>query len=371
MKTQDSTPTRLAEYINSIFENSHGHQRQAFCDFVLALLSVRSCCQASLARFFDNFEAASRRLTRFVHNPRLDVDYLARQTARVILSQLPLIGTLRISIDWTIEDNQHLLVASLCTGSRAIPIYWRAYKQSDLKEKRSEFERDFTLTLITSVLAPVARSRLVITADRGFADVELMKLLDKLRVGFVIRTKGNIKVCFNRKWIKLKELRLPRNQRRRSLGRLLYCESNPRRVYVTQSRKRDKKGKWGIWHLVSNRRKSAGETAREYAGRFSCEEGFRDAKRALGFAEARIECIKGWARMFTIVVVAMLVLYGIGSYLLGDRERLRKELRKVMSRRSDRSELSLIRAVIELVAKDGSLIDFLDHRLKLHLMAVL
>lgn len=371
MTTQDSTPTRLVEYINTIFENSHGHQRNAICDFVLALISIKSCSQAALARFFDNFESASRRLTRFVHNPRLDVDQLSRQTARVIISQLPLIGTLRISLDWTIEDTQHLLVASLCTGSRAIPLYWRAYLEGDLKDHRSELERDFTSTLISEVLAPVARSRLLITADRGFADVELMNLLDKLGVGFVIRTKGNIKVCFNRQWIKLKEIRLPRNQRRRALGRLLYCQSKQRRVFVTQSRKRDKKGKWGIWYLVSNRQMKAEETSREYARRFSCEEGFRDAKRMLGFAQARIACIKAWARMFALVAVAMLVLFGIGCYLLRERAWLRKQLRKVMSRRRDRSELSLMRAVLELVAKDRSCLDVLDHRVKLNLMAVL
>ena len=371
MKTQNSTPTRLVEYINLIFDNAHGHQRSAFCDFVLALISVKSCSQAAMARFFDNFEAASRRLTRFVHNSRLDVDEISRQTARAIISQLPLAGTLRISIDWTIEGTQHLLVASLCTGSRAIPIYWRAYRESDLKGRRSEYERDFTWTLIADVLASIGRNRLLITADRGFADVELMDLLNALRVEFIIRTKGNIKVCFNRKWIKLKELRFARNQRRRAIGRLLYCERSPRRVYVTQSRSRDKKGKWGIWHLVSNRRHKAEKTAREYGRRFSCEEGFRDAKRMLGFSEARIECIKGWARMFGLVAVAMLILFGIGCYLLGEREVLRKELRKVMSRRSKRAELSLMRAVVELIAKDQSYFDVLDHRVTLDLEAVL
>src|SRR4051812_13870450 len=114
--TQNSTPTRLVEYINSIFENSHGHQRNALADFVMALVTTRSCCQASLARFFDNFEAACKRLSCFLHNPRLDVDCLSRQTARVIVSQLPLIGRIRLSIDWTIEATQHLLVASLCIG---------------------------------------------------------------------------------------------------------------------------------------------------------------------------------------------------------------------------------------------------------------
>src|SRR5438045_9222149 len=118
MTTQNSTPPRLVEYINLIFDNAHGHQRNAICDFVLALLSTKSCRQAALARFFDNFEAASRRLTRFLHNPRLEVAQLTRQTARVLVSQLPLAGTIRLSIDWTIEGSQHLLVASLCIGAR-------------------------------------------------------------------------------------------------------------------------------------------------------------------------------------------------------------------------------------------------------------
>lgn len=371
MTTQNSTPTRLVEYINLIFENAHGHQRNAMVDFVMALVTTRSCCQATLARFFDNFEAASKRLTRFLHNPRLDVDSMSRQTARVIVSQLPLVGTVRLSIDWTIEDQQHILVASLCIGSRAIPLYWRAYNQVSLKGCRSSYERAFVSALFNEVLAPIARSRLLITADRAFADVKLIDLLNKLRVCFVIRTKDNIKVCINRNWVKLKYLRLPRNLRRRSLGRLRYCQSDPRRLFVTQSRKRDRKGKWGVWHLLSNRDMSAEQTTREYARRFSCEEGFRDAKDLLGFSQARIACIVAWARMFTLVAVAMLLLYGIGCSMLSDREALSKQLRKVMSRRKQRAELSLVRALAELIRKDRSCWDVFDHRLKLNLLAVL
>src|SRR5205085_10963385 len=176
MTTQCPTPPRLVEYINLIFDNAHGHQRHAICDFVLALLSAKSCCQAALARGFDNFEAASRRLTRFLHNPRLDGAELAGQTARALVAQLPLAGTIRLSIDWTIEDTQHLLVASLCIGSRALPLYWQAYEQAALKDRRSGYERDFVRVLIGDVLATVARSRLLVTADRAFADVDFMDL---------------------------------------------------------------------------------------------------------------------------------------------------------------------------------------------------
>ena len=115
----------------------------------------------------------------------------------------------------------------------------------------------------------------------------------------------------------------------------------------------------------------AEQTTSEYGRRFSCEEGFRDGKRVLGFAEARIGCIKAWARMFLIVAVAMLVLFGIGSYLIGKRKAFRKQLRRVMSRRRERAELSLIRAVVELMRKDRSCWDVLDHTSKLNLAAYL
>jgi hypothetical protein len=371
MTTQNSTPPRLVEYINLIFDNAHGHQRNAICDFVLALLSSKSCCQAALARGFDNFEAASRRLTRFLHNPRLQVAELTCQTARVLVAQLPLVGTIRLSIDWTIEDTQHLLVASLCIGTRALPLYWQAYEQADLKDRRSGFERDFVRTLVSEVLAPVARNRLLITADRAFADVNLMDLFKQLRVGFVIRTKGNIKIYYDQQWRKLNQLRLPRNLRRRSLGRLLYCQSDPRRLYITQSRKRDRKGKWSIWYLVSNRPMTAEQTTYEYSRRFSCEEGFRDAKRLLGFAEARIACLQAWARMFLLVVLAMLVLYGLGSYWLRNQAAFERQMRKVRSRRRARSECSLIRVVAELIVKDQSGWDGFDPTAKLNLMPVL
>ena len=104
VKAQNSTPTRLVEYINLIFDNAHGHQRHAICDFILALLSTKSCCQAALARCFDNFEAASRRLTRFLHNPRLEVAELTSQTARVLVAQLPLAGTIRLFFSGSLKN---------------------------------------------------------------------------------------------------------------------------------------------------------------------------------------------------------------------------------------------------------------------------
>src|SRR5438270_130936 len=105
---QNSLSTRLGEYISLILPGAHGHQQKAICDFVFALLSVRTCCQAGLARFFDNFEAASKRLFRLPHNARLGTEELARAHASALVQRLPTDGCPRFALDWAVEDSQHL-----------------------------------------------------------------------------------------------------------------------------------------------------------------------------------------------------------------------------------------------------------------------
>jgi hypothetical protein len=365
---QCSFSTRLGEYISLVLPDAHGHQQKAVCDFVLALVSVQSCCQAALARFFDNFEAASKRLSRLLHNARLPPDELALAHARALCAQLPLEGCLRLALDWTTEDSQHLLVASLRVGRRAVPLYWRAYHDSELAGRMTLYEREFLRVLFNEVLGEVIHRRLLLTADRWFADVDVLDLLDELGVSFVIRTKSNYKVRVSDAWRRLDSLPWRGNQRRRAWGRVWYSETDPRRVFLAQSRARDRQGKWGVWHLLSNRPWSAYGMAAEYARRFTCEEGFRDSKRLLGFVQARINCIEAWSRMFLLVAIALTVLTQIGSLLVQskDGEQL---LRRVRSRRSARSELSLVRSIVELLAQGENLWQLLDHQCRLNLEA--
>jgi hypothetical protein len=365
---KDALTTRLGEYISRVLPDAHGHQQKAVCDFVMALVSVQSCCQATLARFFDNFEAASKRLSRLLHNVRLQPDELARSHAQALCARLPLVGMLRLSLDWTSEDAQHLLIASLRVGHRAVPLYWRAYHDSELAERMTLYEREFLRLLFSEVLSGVVRRRFLLTADRWFADVDVFDLLDELGVSFVIRTKSNYKVRIGEQWRRLDSLRWRGNQRRRAWGRLWYSETDPRRLFLAQARARDQKGRWGVWHLLSNRPLSAYAMAAEYARRFTCEEGFRDGKRLLGFIEARINCIEAWSRMFLLVAVTLAVLTQIGCALVqsNDGEQL---LRRVRSRRRARSELSLVRSIVELLAQGENLWQLLDHQCRFNLEA--
>ena len=368
--TQHSLTTRLEQYINTLLPETHGHQRKAFRDFVAALLVVRTCCQATLARTFENFEAASRRLTRWLHNPRLEPPAQARAHAQAVVGQLPLSGTVRLTLDWTTEGRQHLLVASLVVGRRAVPLYWEAYMTAELKGTQRALEHAFVDQLVGTVLNGLARERLLVTADRGFCTGDFLALLDRWGVAFVVRLTANVTVWLDQHWQPLGSLPLRGTTRRRSLGHLQVMRTKPGRYWVAQTRARNKKGRWEYWHLVSNRSLSAFLMAQEYARRFSCEEGFRDAKRLLGFAQAQIADLLAWARMFALVAAALLIVTQLGTLLLHHPQR-QAWLRQVRSRRRARSELSVGAVVCHLLDHVDVLWKKLTPHTKLNLEAAL
>lgn len=368
--TQPSWTTRLDHYINILVPETHGHQRKAFRDFVVALLVVRTCCQATLARSFPNFEAASRRLTRWLHNPRRGPQAQARAHAQAVVAQLPLTGPVRIALDWTTEDRQHLLVASLLIGRRAIPLYWEAYTTAELKGAQRALEHAFVDELFERLLHGVPRDRLLLTADRGFCEGKLLARLEALRVPFVFRLPAHVTVFQDQQWCKLGSLTMRGTTRRRALGHLWVMRTQPQRYWVVQARARNKKRHWEYWHLSSNCSLPAFTMAYEYARRFGCEEGFRDAKRELGFAYARIAEIEAWARMFALVAAALLILTQLGAELLHHPQRV-QWLRHVRSRRRARTELSLLAVVCHLLDQVTSFVELLTPHTKLNLEAAL
>src|SRR5262249_25937889 len=100
------------------------------------------------------------------------------------------------------------------------------------------------------VAQAVGPRRVIVTADRGFADVALFTLLHPLGITFIIRVKAGTHVSCRGTWCKLGQLRFRGHERHRSFGALPYCERCPQALWVSKSRARDRNGHWGIWHLV-------------------------------------------------------------------------------------------------------------------------
>src|ERR671927_1960658 len=163
MAPQDSLPTRLRDYIAFLLPWAHGHQLKAIGDFVAAIIEQQTGCQAQLARSFGNQEAAVKRLSRLLHNARLEPRPLADAVLLQALVQLPAHGPVRLAIDWTSEGNQHLLVVSLIVGRRAVPIYWRAYNAAVLKGRMKRYELAVIRRAVGRVAKAVGKRRVIVT----------------------------------------------------------------------------------------------------------------------------------------------------------------------------------------------------------------
>ena len=77
MASQYALPTRLRDYIAFLLPWAHGHQLKAIGDFVAAIIAQQTACQAQLARYCGNQEAAVKRVARLLHHERLDPRLLA------------------------------------------------------------------------------------------------------------------------------------------------------------------------------------------------------------------------------------------------------------------------------------------------------
>jgi hypothetical protein len=250
MKEPTISPTELEEFIKKMMPWAHGHQIKSISKFALAIIEKQTGNQADLSRG-DNKEAAAKQLSRLIHNPRLKPKDFAEWLCRQALEQVPLTGKVRITIDWTTEDKQHLLVISLVVGRRALPIYWRAYSQDLLKGRMKRYELAVIKRAFKLIFQYVDPHRIRLTADRGFPDDDLFALLDRMKINFIIRVKGGVKVFYRERWVKLNTIGFAGNSRRRNLGRLYYCEKSPRQLWMTMSRARNKKGKMETWYLVT------------------------------------------------------------------------------------------------------------------------
>ncbi len=157
MRSPDSATTRLDDYIALYVALGTWPSAQSASGTLCGpSLRQQTGCQAQLARSFGNQEAAVKRLSRLLHNERLEPRHLADAVLLQALVQLPLHGPVRLAIDWTIEGHQHLLVVSLVVGRRAVPIYWRAYDATVLKGRMQRYELAVIRRALTRVI--LARS---------------------------------------------------------------------------------------------------------------------------------------------------------------------------------------------------------------------
>jgi len=147
----------------------------------------------------------------------------------------------------------HGLVVALGVGRRAVPLSWRAEDASVFNGRMKRYALAVIRRAGGRVGQAVGTRRVIVTADRGWADVALLPFLSQVGVTGLIRVKAGTHVACQGKWRTLGPWRFRGQERHRSVGAWPDCASCPQRFGVSKRRARDAKGTWGRWHVVSNR----------------------------------------------------------------------------------------------------------------------
>lgn len=269
-------------------------------------------------------QSTQRRFSRWLSNERVQPQQVYGPLIRQALHQWHserLVLALDTSLLW---QEYCLIQVALVYRGRAIPVVWQVIQHDSSSVGYSEYT---PLLDATAKLLPQA-AEVLFLADRGFADIALMRQLKRLGWHYRIRVKSNFYVY----------------QAKQGCPVSYYLHHRCQAIFlhsVCVSRKR-----YGLvhvalaWHSGSNERwyvvsdeVTSAQTFVEYGLRFDIEEGFLDSKsNGFQLEQSQIRSAEMLARLCLILAIAMLYLTSVGTEVVSNGHR-RWDVRRAQSSR--------------------------------------
>jgi len=279
---------------------------------------VAALCQAAQASSFAiagqlscltdvQLGSALTRLYRFLRNERFDDWLLTQQMLRLLGGRR---GPLLLALDWTCwQDRFSVLTASVCTGTRSIPVAASACAARNLARSQNLWEETFLRLCVDRLRA--ASVSAVWLCDRGFHRVGWLRRLMELEQHFVVRLKRDVTVHLPSGACLLKSLEVSEGERR-DFGFVLLRSDGAVRVRLI--------GVWAegakeVWWLATDLENAVSKVVGYYDRRMGIEEQFRDAKGVrfgLKLKWTRFTRAEFVERMYLLVGVALLLWTTVG-----------------------------------------------------------
>lgn len=294
---------------------------------------VAALCQAQQASSFAiagqlstltdvEFGSALNRLYRFLRNERFDNWLLTEQMLKFMAQP----GTsLLLALDWTAwQDRFSVLTASVCVGTRSIPVAASACVKRNLARSQNLWEETFLRLTVDRLRA--ARVTAIWLCDRGFHRVRWIERLLELEQHFVVRLQRDVTIHLRERRCLLKALAIKKGERV-DLGFVPVRADKLVQVRVI--------GVWAegaqeAWWLATNLPDRVSRVVALYDRRMGIEEQFRDVKGVrfgmkLKWTQfTRAEFIE---RMYLLVGLALLLWTSVGRAVEKSRPKVRLESR--------------------------------------------
>jgi hypothetical protein len=289
----------------------------AFCQMVCGLIQSESshlnrwvpfaCSRAKFA------QSKVRRFMRWLRNDAIEVHSLyAPMIASALESWQS--SQLFLTLDTSHWGDLCQIALNVVYRGRAVPLVWKVLKHNSSMVAFHEY----------AVLLRAAKNVLpkgvdiILLADRGFADIELMALCVKLGWHYRLRIKSNFHVYQGDKKLgSVAELNLPVGTQRFLQG-VSITEQRYGPVNLALGHSPDSKEKW----YVASDEATGPSTFGEYGLRFTIEEFFLDEKsNGFDLEHSALHCPKALTRLLLVHAAAILYLVSQGTQVASSGQR--------------------------------------------------
>jgi len=290
------------------------HDIRAFSTLGWALVGLLMSHHVSLNRWCQHrpaevkAESKVRQLSRWLHNPRIDVAAIYRPLIRTALQDFAgekMVLGLDTSQLW---ECFVIIRISLIYRGRAVPLVWRVIASGSATVGYEEYE---TLLERADDLLP-QDAQVLFLADRGFVHLELWRKLSQLSWYFRIRVKQATLVqhADGRK-TKISRLMPPKGEAR-FMHNLWLSELCFGPVHLALAHVQTKEG-YEQWAIVSDEKTDL-HTFDEYGLRFDVEENFLDDKsNGFQLESSLIREAQALSRLGLILAIGTLYLVATGT----------------------------------------------------------
>lgn len=297
-------------------EHEHAKRKRSIAHAVMGLiesteLSLHKIGHGMAEAFHLHSKHAVKQVDRLLSNPKFDLHRLWPVWISKMLGELQEVV---VAMDWTDygKDGHCTISLALATHKgRAQPLMWKTIRKSDLKGRQHYYE-DVLLTEFRQYVPN--HVRVIITADRGFADQKFFSFLDKLQFEYVIRIKASTKVGRDPNEMRSASRWLKADGRIFSIkDPYITTDFAPVSRFVSVKKKDMKEP----WFVVSSLQNFSGvQLIKAYARRFTIEEMFRDDKDrrfGMGLSHTRIRSIHRRDRILFLAALARDLLSSLGA----------------------------------------------------------
>jgi hypothetical protein len=220
-----------------------------------------------------------------------------------------------VALDWTefdADDHSTIALYLITSHGRATPLLWKTVTKSALEGWRNDHEDD--LLALLARLRPETLKRVTVLADRGFGDQKLYGFLGNLKLDYIIRFRGLVRVEAQSGEAHPASDWVPANGRARKVpGALVTSDRTPVGAVVCVHAA----GMKEAWCLATSRTDlTAAKVVEAYSKRFKIEETFRDCKDlrfGMGLKATHIKAADRRDRLLMLAAMAQALLTLLGA----------------------------------------------------------